>query len=311
MWILLAFSSAIMLGFYDIAKKFALKRCHSFVVLAISNLIGACIFAPFIISSLFGLGWFDGTMFEIERGTLRDHLLLIAKSSLVLSSWICSYSGLRRTPISLYGTINASRPVFVLLGAILIFGERLNWMQWIGVIIPIISLYLLGRTSKKVEGIDFKCDKGIWLVLCGTILGAASGLYDRYLLRQMDSVFAQSWFSLYCAAIMNIVLLVSLVIERIKGGSIFKGDKILTGFRWSWAIILIAIFLSIADFAYFYSLTFENSMISVVSMIRRGSVLVSFTSAAIVFNEKNLKAKAFDLFLILVGMLFLMFGSEA
>ena len=49
-----------------------------------------------------------------------------------------------------------------------------------------------------------------------------------------------------------------------------------------------------ADFAYFYALSLPGAMISIVSMVRRGSVLVSFVCGAVLFRERNLKAKAID-----------------
>ena len=82
-----------------------------------------------------------------------------------------------------------------------------------------------------------------------------------------------------------------------------------TPFHWDWAIIGVSIFLSTADFMYFYSLSLPDAMISIVSMIRRGSVVVSFLFGAAFFHEKNLKAKAFDLALVLLGMIFLYIGS--
>ena len=83
-----------------------------------------------------------------------------------------------------------------------------------------------------------------------------------------------------------------------------------TPFHWSWAIPFISIFLSVADFAYFTSLAQEGALISVVSMVRRGSVIVSFLCGALLFREKNLRSKAADLLLVLLGMLFLYLGSR-
>jgi uncharacterized membrane protein len=60
---------------------------------------------------------------------------------------------------------------------------------------------------------------------------------------------------------------------------------------------------------YFYSLSLPDAMISIVSMIRRGSVIVSFLFGAAFFHEKNLKAKVVDLALVLLGMIFLAIGS--
>lgn len=61
---------------------------------------------------------------------------------------------------------------------------------------------------------------------------------------------------------------------------------------------------------YFYSLSLLDAVISIVSMIRRGSVIVSFLFGALFFREKNFKAKAFDLALVLLGMIFLYIGSK-
>ena len=73
---------------------------------------------------------------------------------------------------------------------------------------------------------------------------------------------------------------------------------------------MISIFLGIADFCYFSALAQDGALIAVVSMIRRGSVVVSFLFGAFLLHEKNLKSKAFDLVLIIIGLLFLYLGSR-
>jgi drug/metabolite transporter (DMT)-like permease len=110
----------------------------------------------------------------------------------------------------------------------------------------------------------------------------------------------QSWFTLYQCLIMGVVLMVLWYPQRRQGSS----------FHWSWAIPLISLFLCVADFAYFTALAQEGSLIAVVSMVRRGSVLVSFLCGAILFREKNLRSKFADLLLVLLGMLFLYWGTK-
>ena len=127
-------------------------------------------------------------------------------------------------------------------------------------------------------------------------MGAISGLYDKYIMNQLPPLFVQSWFNIYQVPIMGTVL---LIMNR------FTTSK----FHWKWWIPFISIFISIADFAYFYSLSCEGALISVVSMIRRGSVIISFTAGAILFKEKNLKYKAVDLILIIIGLILLCWGS--
>ena len=186
-----------------------------------------------------------------------------------------------------------------LVGAMLIFGERLNMYQWIGVLLAIVSFFMLSRSGKK-EGIDFKHDKWIWFIVLAAVLGAASGLYDKYLMGRFNNMVVQAWYNIYQLFIMGGVLMILWLPKR----------KSTTPFRWDWCIILISIFLSAADFVYFYALGMDGSMISIVSMVRRGSVIVSFLFGAMVFREKNLKSKAVDLILVLIGMFFLYLGSR-
>ena len=298
MWLYLAFTSAALLGCYDVAKKRALKNNAVLPVLGLNSLFGALLFSPFIINSAAGLGLFEGTMLNIGMGTLSDHLMIMLKACIVLGSWICGYFGLKHLPLTIVGPINATRPVMVLLGALIIFGEKLNALQWAGVIVAMVSLYLLGRTSRR-EGVDFRSNKWIWCVGMAAVLGAASGLYDKYVMGRLDSVFVQSWFNLYQALIMGVVVSVLWLPRRAQ-----------MPFHWSWAIPLITLFVSAADFAYFYALTMDDALISVVSMVRRGSVLVSFAYGAIVLDEHNLRGKVIDLALILVGMVLLYLGSR-
>lgn len=299
MWLSLAFFSALMLGFYDVAKKRALRDNAVLPVLLANTLLGAALFLPVILSSQLSLDWFSATMLDIGKGTAREHALIVLKAVIVLSSWICGYFGLKHLPLTIVGPINATRPVLVLLGAMLLFGERLGGMQWAGVLLALVSLFMLGRSSRR-EGVDFVSNRWIWCVAAASLLGAASGLYDKYVVRNMNPVFVQSWFNLYQAILMSVLVLLlrrSPISEK-------------TRFHWSWAIPFITLFVTAADFAYFYALSLDGAMISIISMIRRGSVLVSFAYGAFVLRERNLRGKAVDLVFILIGMVLLYFGSK-
>ena len=304
MWLLLAFVSATLLGFYDTSKKAALKDNAVLPVLFLNTLFSTIIFSPFILDVLVGNDWFAGTSLETapyqgEGNMLKAHLMVVVKAVIVLTSWIAGYFGIKHIPITIVGPINATRPVMVLVGAMLLFGERLNLCQWIGVLLSMLSIYLMSRSSKK-ENIDFVRNKWMWCVAIGTIMGAVSALYDKFIMTELSQLFVQSWFNLYQFIMMFIILMVVWYPTREKT----------TRFHWSWAIPLIAVFVGAADFSYFNALSMEDSMISVVSLIRRGSVLISFACGVIIFKERNLKAKIVDLLLILIGMIFVYFGSR-
>ena len=213
---------------------------------------------------------------------------------------------MKHLPLTIVGPINATRPVMVLVGALLVFGERLNGWQWAGVLLAVTSFLMLSRSSKK-EGIDFKHDHWVYMIVGAAALGAVSGLYDKYLMEPvsegglgLDRMMVQSWYTVYQLLMMTVMLLLLW----------WPKHNETTPFHWSWSILGVSLFLSAADFMYFYSLSLPTAMISIVSMIRRGSVVVSFLFGALFFHEKNLKAKAFDLTLVLLGMVFLYIGSR-
>lgn len=299
MWLFLAFLSAALLGFYDVFKKQSLKDNAVLPVLFLNTVFSSLVFLPFILVSYFAPEVLQGTIFFVPDAGWEAHRLILLKSFIVLSSWILGYFGMKHLPITIVGPINATRPVMVLIGAMLLFGERLNLYQWIGVLLAILSFFLLSRSGKK-EGIDFKHDRWIYFIVLAAVLGAVSGLYDKYLMTQLNPMLVQSWYNVYQVGIMGSIIALLWWPQR----------QNTTPFRWKWTIVCISLFLSAADFAYFYSLSLEDSMVSIVSMVRRSSVVVSFLFGALVFREKNLKSKVIDLILVLIGMFFLYLGSN-
>jgi len=297
--------SAALLGCYDSFKKQALKANAVIPVLFLNTLFSSLIFMPFIVLSGTS-SVLDGGIFHVASGGWEMHRYIVLKAVIVLSSWILGYFGMKHLPLTIVGPINATRPVMVLVGALLVFGERLNGWQWIGVLLAVASFLMLSRSGKK-EGIDFKHDHWIYMVVGSAALGALSGLYDKYLMAPvgsggvgLDRMMVQSWYNVYQCVMMGLMLWLLW----------WPRHRETTPFHWSWSIVGVSFFLSAADFMYFYSLSLPDAMVSIVSMIRRGSVVVSFMFGALFFHEKNLRSKVVDLALVLLGMLFLYIGSH-
>ena len=289
MWLAFAFLSAALLGFYDVSKKHSLRENAVIPILFLNTLFCSLIFLPLAFRTPFG-GW------EMQR-------FILLKACIVLSSWLLGYIGIKHLPITIVGPINATRPVMVLIGALLIFGERLNLWQWAGVLLAILSFYLLSRSGKK-EGIDFKHNRWILCTVGAAVLGAISGLYDKYLMATegglgLPRLTVQCWYNFYQMGMMGVMLLLLWWPQRKRS----------TPFKWRWSILLISVFLSVADYVYFYSLSLDGALISVVSMVRRSCVLVSFMLGALLFHEKNLRSKALDLALVLLSMVLLWLGQ--
>ena len=305
MWLILAFLSAAFLGIYDSLKKKALNANAVIPILFLNTLFSSLIFLPFIVLSS-TTDVLQGTIFQVGSGGWEAHRYIVLKAVIVLSSWVLGYFGMKHLPLTIVGPINATRPVMVLVGALLFFGERLNVWQWVGVMLAVVSFLLLSRSGKK-EGIDFKHDHWIYMIVGAAVLGAVSGLYDKYLMAPvseggvgLDRMMVQSWYNIYQCFLMLLMLMLLWWPKR----------KHTTAFHWDWAILGVSLFLSTADFMYFYALSLPAAMISIVSMVRRGSVIVSFLCGALFFHEKNLRAKSVDLALVLLGMIFLYIGSR-
>lgn len=299
MWLGLAFLSAFFLGCYDISKKMSVHNNAVIPVLFFNTLFCTLLLFPLLVLSRAVPDMLEGTMFYLPEISVEAHLYIVVKSIIVLSSWIFGYFAIKHLPLTITGPINATRPVMTLVGAMLIFGERLNAYQWVGVLLTIVTIFLLSASSKK-EGINFRSNKWILFIFIAAVLGAASGLYDKYLMQRINSIAVQFWYNLYQCILMFVVLIILWYPKR----------KASTPFSWKWSILLVSVFLTIADFVYFYALTDSDAMISIVSMIRRGSVVVSFFGGVLFFHEKNLKGKAIDLVLIIIGMFFLYLGTK-
>ena len=241
----MAFVSATLLGFYDVFKKKALSGNAVLPVLFLNTLICSLLFLPFIVISATS-SVLDESSFYVPICGWEFHKYVVLKSIIVLLSWLFGYFAMKHLPLTIVGPINATRPVMVLLGAILVFGESLNVYQWIGVILAIVSFFMLSRSGKK-EGLDFGHNKWIFFLVLAALFGAVSGLYDKYLMASPDNggvglsrMFVQSWYNLYQCVMMGCMLI--LIWWPLRHRT--------TSFHWHWSIIFISIFLSAADFIY-------------------------------------------------------------
>ena len=299
MWVLLALTSAMLLGFYDVFKKLSVNGNAVLPVLLISTITGSVLVMPAVIGSEFFPDFFQSINLYVPRISLKEHGLIFLKAMIVVSSWIFAFHALKHLPITIVAPVRATGPVWTLIGAIFIFQEKLNPTQWIGVLITLIFFYLIS-TAGKLEGINFRKNVWIFCIIAATLLGAASGLYDKFIIRRMDRLAVQAWFTFYQV----IVMLPAIALFRWA-----KPKKERPVFEWRWSIPAIGLFLLIADFAYFYALSYEDSMISIISALRRGGVLVAFITGALLFKENNIRRKGIYLLGILAGILIISLGS--
>ena len=299
MWAIAGLLSALFLGVYDIFKKTSLNGNAVMPVLFFATLTSTVIFLPVVSGSLLFPDFFARIGLYSPSLSFTEHLQVLLKAVIVVSSWILAFFAMKHLPISIFAPIRSTGPFWTLIGAILIFHEKLNALQWAGVSLTLLFFYLFSTAGRK-EGIVFRKNRWIIFIVLGTILGSVSGLYDKFIISRIDRIAVQAWFSFYQVAILLPVLAIFW----------FPGRKNTTPFRWRWAIPAIGLTLVIADFLYFYALSLEGSMISMISALRRSSVLITFTLGAMILREKNLKSKGIYLLGILAGILLITLGSR-
>ena len=290
MWALLAVLSAFFLGFYDICKKRSLNNNSVIGVLTCSIVISAIVLSPLLLTN--GFPTADGVA----------HVRILIKSILVLTSWLCGYIALKHLPISIVSPMQASRPMWTLLGALLIFHESLNLWQWAGVICTLGSVFAFSFSIKRGKQ-DARGQGRFYIFLVLAILtGAMCGLYDKHVMRMYDHRLVQVWYTIYQAGMMLIVCAVDYVIQKRK-------EHPIATFHWSWAIVGISVFLILSDYTYLLALRNPDSLIAVVSTIRRAGTVIPFLYGIIILKEKQIGTKVACLCGILLGLLCLLMGS--
>lgn len=294
-WVLLSILSAFFLGFYDLAKKAGVRENAVPPVLFFSVLAGAAVWTPFLLWSSFAPESFPSERFLVKPLGWPEHGLLLAKSALVASSWMLNYFAVKHLPVSIASPIRATSPLWTILIAVTLLGERPTATQWIGIAVILGAFYAFSFIG-KLEGIHFHKDRWVAFMIGATLIGSLSALYDKYLLqtRAMDAATVQCWFSIYL-----VVVLAPFYFLWRRGGF---GNRI---FEWRWCIPLIGVMLLIADFVYFVAIGQSDALISVISPLRRCAVLVTFFGGMLVYREKNFRPKFACIVALLLGVFLL------
>ena len=297
-WISLSLLSAAFLGLYDVAKKAAVHNNAVPPVLLSNVVTAALLWFPLMVLSKVQPEWLP-TPLRVTALEPYQHALLMGKSILVGASWTCALFALKQLPIAIATTIRATSPVWTVIIAILAFGERPSSNQLLAISVILVAFFAFSRVGKQ-EGITFHRDRWVALMAVATVLGSFSALYDKYLLQTVGITPAcvQAWFSVYLVPVMCPLWLRWILKERqVKP------------FQWRLAIPLIAIALLIADFAYFTAISYEGALISIISPIRRTSIVIPFVVGVLWFGERNWRPKLACIMAILAGVYWLSLRS--
>ncbi len=294
-WVLLSIMSALVLGVYDLTKKAAVKENAVPPVLFFSVVASAIVWTPFLIWSTASPDTFPSQRFQVQPMDIVQHGLLLFKAALVASSWMFNYFAVKHLPVSISSPIRATSPLWTILIAVALLGERPSVLQWSGIVVILGAFYAFTFVG-RLEGIHFHKDRWVGFMIIATLIGSMSALYDKYLLQTlgMDAATVQCWFSNYL-----VVVLAPFWLAWRKGRF---GSR---NFQWRCSIPMIGITLLVADFFYFVAIGQADALISVISPLRRCAVLITFLGGITMYQEKNFRPKLLCIIGLLAGVFLL------
>lgn len=286
-WLPLILLSAFGLGFYDLCKKHAVRDNPIMPVLFFATLCGS----TFFVLGTVAVGKLNDVFF---CGT-RIWLLIFAKSLLVAASWSCVYYAMRELPISIAAPVRATAPLWTFLGSLILFHEIPTVWQGVAMLVIFTGYYLFSVIGKQ-EGISFLHHRGAHMIVLGTLLGSVSALYDKFLLGTLaiPREMMQFHFSVDLVVILGAAFLLK-----------WKFGHSMRPFHWRWSIPATGVLLIVADWLYFYALSLPDTQISILSLLRRCSCVVTFAAGCACFHDRNVKIKAAALAAILAGVVLL------
>lgn len=315
MWLIFAFVSATIVGIRDFFKKTALQRSGMLLVLCLVTVFSALLFMPFIIVSRC-TGWLDDSFFYVPESNLALHLCSLMKCVLLIACWLCSFDGIKHLPLTVSGMIAAFGPVETVLAAMLIYGETLSPLQWSGVVVSTASLVSICRSGNGGSA-NYLGNRHFWLMLLSTVFSAAAALWDKFAVGRHEDgglgqsvMFIQSWYNIYQAFFLTAALFIVFRRNRCHAANSGGGDS-LSGLsaKIVMGILAVSVCEVAADLLYDAALQLPDCLVSILAMVRRGSVVVSFVLGALFLHERDIRRKAVDLAMVLVGMALLFLGS--
>jgi drug/metabolite transporter (DMT)-like permease len=223
----------------------------------------------------------------------REHVLVFAKALLVTLSWVLTFFALKHLPISLASPVRASAPLFTLLGAVVMFGERPSARQGLGIAVILLAYWVFSLIG-RIEGIHFSRNAWVWSLFLGTLVGAASGLYDKHLLQtaHLPALAMQFWFTAYNTLIQGLIVVFLWWPRRAQHSP----------FHWRWTIAAVGALLLLSDALYFHALTMPGALVSVISTLRRTNVVLSFALGSLLFGERYRLRKSLALSGVILGI---------
>lgn len=300
MWIYLGLLAALFLSFNALCRKMSVSGNAVFPVLLVSNATSLFLLLPAFIGSFFYVEEMKNIGMYIPSIALEDHFYIGIKAVLMTCSWTLNFYALKHLPITIVTPIRGAGPFFTFIGAIFIYNESPETLQWIGFFLIIVSMIFYSRIGKK-EGINFKKNKWILAIVGATFFGSCSGLYDKFLFqfKVYPVITVQWWFFFYVTLFMLLLVVFIYMPNRAKIGK----------FKWHWSIAASGVLIFLADYFYFKALRDPEALIMILSAVKRSQIIFTVLIGGLIFKEQNKRMKLIPLVGVLIGVFCILYSS--
>ena len=276
-WIIYILLYGILKGAREPIKKAVLKKVGVLTSLFVYTFVGFLMSAP--------------TATGVFSIPVEVFSLVILKSAVIFVAWIMAFEALKNVPVSIYGICDMSRVIFSTLLGVIFLHESLGWKNILSIALVVLGLYLANR--KKSQSDEKYKLKYVWIILAECFLNAVSGTLDKYIMStgKITSSALQFWFMLLLAAFyLGYILIKHEKLELKKA------------FTNPW-LYLLSFSLILGDRLLFIANEDPASKVTIMTVIKQSSAVVTIILGKIVYNEKNIIKKLLCALIIIAGII--------
>lgn len=276
MWVILTAFYGLAKGARDGLKKKALEKGGVMEVLFLYTALAFLLTIPFS-RDIFGI-------------PPIYYLWIFIKSFVIFLAWILAFTSIKKMPVSLYGVMDTARMLFSTVIALIFLGETMTLSKGIGLALVLCGLVIVNLGHGKAdENVEFKY---IIFSLLTCLFNAISGVMDKALMSTGDinASQLQFWYMFYMTVLYGIYILAARVPLRL---STLKTDY--------WIVILSVLFV-VSDRALFMANAYPESEVTVMTLVKQLSVVVTVLTGKLVFHEKNILQRAICACVVIAGV---------
>ena len=289
MWIGWAFGAALCAGLTAVLARAGIRTTDSTVATAVRT--------PVVLAGAWLMVLIVGSHRQLGQIDVRSLLLLVASGLATGASWLCYFKALQLGDASKVAPIDKLSTVMTVLLALILLGERLSLVGWIGVVL------ICAGTVWMLEPAEVRAlpraltSAGGWL---GYALGSALFAALTAILGKLGIVGVES--NLGTAIRTGVVLLMAWAMVVICG----RTRQLRTIPRRELVLVLASGVATCASWLCFYR-ALQEGPASVVVPIDKLSILVTVAFSVLILRERLSRRYLAGLALLVAGTLAMVF----